>query len=316
MKRYLCLSLLALCATASAATTVNADTIKLSATVRDFQEAHPDFQVDLADDRDYVANTLGADGKPVYIGGAGTATTSGAANYNQWYNDTPGVNLTTTVDLVLDNNQVGPGGVYTFNSPSFFPIDSQLFGNENAAHNYYFTLELNTAFTYQPGTTFNVEADDDLIIFIDGQKVIDLGGVHPPQTASLDLDTLGRRSLVTELGDAFRSWCNPAGEDAEDATFSVALFSAAIAGYADGSETLLTAAERESIPAATHRIAVELAARFCADALNETFFRWDAARFDSASAHNLARTRAQLALAEQTAGQHDALRDVVAECLP
>lgn len=203
MKRYLCLSLMAICAIATAATTVNADTIKLSATVRDFQEAHPDFQVDLGDDRDYVASTLGADGKPVYIGGAGTATTSGAANYNQWYNDTPGVNLTTTVDLVLDNNQAGPGGVYTFNSPSFFPIDSQLFGNENAAHNYYFTLELNTAFTYQPGTTFNVEADDDLIIFIDGQKVIDLGGVHPPQTASLDLDTLGLTAGQTYDFDLF-----------------------------------------------------------------------------------------------------------------
>jgi len=203
MNRYLCLSILTLVAAASAATTVNADTIKLSATVRDFMEAHPDFQVDLGDDRDYVSNTLGLDGKPVYIGGAGTATTSGAANYNQWYNDTPGVNLTTTVELTLDNNQPGPGGVYTFNAPSFFPIDDQLFGNENAAHNYYFTLELNTAFTYQPGLTFNVEADDDLIIFIDGQKVIDLGGVHPPQTASLDLDTLGLTPGATYDFDLF-----------------------------------------------------------------------------------------------------------------
>ncbi len=132
----------------------------------------------------------------------------------------------------------------------------------------------------------------------------------------VDLDTLGRRSIVTELGDAFRSWCNPAGEDAEDAAFSAALFSASIAGYAAGSETLLADAERVSIPAATHRIAVELAARFCADALNETFFRWDATRFESASAHNLARTRAQLTLAEETAGRHDELLGLVAEHLP
>lgn len=171
--------------------TAFADQITLEATVRDFREAHPDFQVNLADDRDYVADMLGADGKPVYIGGAGTATTSGAANYNQWYNDTPGVNLSTKIDLVLDNGMPGQGGIYTFNAPSFFPIDSQLFGNENSAHNYYFTLELHSAFTYQPGMNFNVEADDDLIIFIDGQKVIDLGGVHPPQMASLNLDTLG-----------------------------------------------------------------------------------------------------------------------------
>ncbi len=165
--------------------------ITLTSTIRDFREDHPDFQVDLADDPNYVANHLGPDQKPVYIGGAGTASTSGEANYNQWYNDVPGVNMATTLDLVLSNGMADPGGVYTFSQPEFFPIDNQLFGNENSAHNFYFTLELHTAFTYQPGMTFNVTADDDLIVFIDGQKVIDLGGVHPPQSDTLNLDTLG-----------------------------------------------------------------------------------------------------------------------------
>lgn len=165
--------------------------ITLEATVRDFQESHPDFQVDLADDPNYVDNLLGGDGKPVYIGGAGTTSTSGAANYNQWYNDVAGVNMTTKIDLTLSNGMAGQGGVYTFSAPSFFPIDGQLFGNENSAHNYYFTLELHTAFTYQAGMTFNVTADDDLIVFIGGQKVIDLGGVHPPQNDTLNLGSLG-----------------------------------------------------------------------------------------------------------------------------
>lgn len=202
MKRH-AFALALLIIAAPAATSAFAHEITLNATIRDFQESHPDFQLDLADDRDYVAPTLGADGKPVYIGGAGTATTSGAANYNQWYNDTPGVNLTTSRDLVLSNGMANPGGVYTFSAPSFFPIDNELFGNENSAHNYYFTLELHTAFTYQPGMTFNVTADDDLIVFIDGQKVIDLGGIHPPQNDTLNLDTLGLTAGQTYDFDLF-----------------------------------------------------------------------------------------------------------------
>ncbi|MCA9255195.1 MAG: fibro-slime domain-containing protein [Phycisphaerales bacterium] len=202
MKRY-ALAFAVMLIAAPAATSAFAHEITLNATIRDFQESHPDFQLDLADDHDYVDSTLGADKKPVYIGGAGTATTSGAANYNQWYNDTPGVNMTTTRDLVLSNGMANPGGVYTFSAPSFFPIDGELFGNENSAHNYYFTLELHTAFTYQAGMTFNVTADDDLIIFIDGQKVIDLGGIHPPQNSSLNLDTLGLTAGQTYDFDLF-----------------------------------------------------------------------------------------------------------------
>ncbi len=42
---------------------------------------------------------------------------------------------------------------------------------------------------------------------------------------------------------------------------------------------------------------MELAARFCTDALEESYFGWDASRFASAAEHNLVRARAQLSLA-------------------
>ena len=42
----------------------------------------------------------------------------------------------------------------------------------------------------------------------------------------------------------------------------------------------------------------ELAARFCTDALRESYFGWNRARYESASAHNQARVRGQLLLAE------------------
>jgi hypothetical protein len=103
--------------------------------------------------------------------------------------------------------------------------------------------------------------------------------------------------IAFELGDAFRSWCNPQTEDASSSTFSMQLFSAALEGYASGSSGLLEPPEWESIAEATFTIAVELAARFCADALRERYFRWDPSRYASASEHNQARARGQLNLA-------------------
>lgn len=111
----------------------------------------------------------------------------------------------------------------------------------------------------------------------------------------VDLDTLNRMPLPLELGDAFRSWCNPAGEDAESTDFSTEFFHAALSGYASATGDWSTAEERQAIVPATLTIMVELAARFCADALQDRYFGWDPARFASRSEHNLVRARGQLA---------------------
>ena len=113
----------------------------------------------------------------------------------------------------------------------------------------------------------------------------------------IDLDTLTTMPAAIELGDALRSWCNPAAEDSVDAEFSIDLFEAAVAAYAAASDRLLEEAEWRSIPDAAFAIAVELAARFCADAFAGNYFAWDRRRYASAAEHNEARTRAQLAVA-------------------
>jgi Ser/Thr protein kinase RdoA (MazF antagonist) len=114
--------------------------------------------------------------------------------------------------------------------------------------------------------------------------------------ALLDLDTLARMPLDVELGDAARSFCAPLGEEVLQEV-EPAYFEALLRGYASGVGGRPGAAELAAVPAATARIAVELAARFCRDALEESYFGWDRARFPSASEHNLLRARAQLALA-------------------
>ena len=123
----------------------------------------------------------------------------------------------------------------------------------------------------------------------------------------VDLDTLSRMPIAVELGDALRSWCNPLGEEAPDSAVEPALFAAALRGYARGTASLLTAEERGSLVLGMQTIALELAARFCADALEEHYFGWDATRFRTRSEHNRVRATSQLALAESVARSASAL---------
>lgn len=173
-----------------------ATSIQLTGTVRDFNAqpgGHPDFETTIASDLAIVGplgSALGADRKPVYAGGAGTVTTHGAAFFNQWFNDTPGVNL--SAPLTLTATETAPNsGIYSYSNSSFFPIDNQLFGNEGRDHNFHFTFELNTRFTYQAGQTFSFTGDDDVFVYINDRLVINLGGIHPAQSGSVNLDTLG-----------------------------------------------------------------------------------------------------------------------------
>jgi Ser/Thr protein kinase RdoA (MazF antagonist) len=117
----------------------------------------------------------------------------------------------------------------------------------------------------------------------------------------LDLDTLSRWSLDVELGDAWRSWCNPVGEDSTDTRFDLSVFAAAVRGYV--AVRALSAEEREALAFAAERIALELAARFCRDVWEDRYFGWNAARFPSRPVHNLFRAKGQLALARSARDQ-------------
>lgn len=126
---------------------------------------------------------------------------------------------------------------------------------------------------------------------------------HERAICLIDLDTLSRMALPLELGDALRSWCNPAGEDRSRAWFSLEMFAAGVEGYARGAAGWITPAEWHAIVGATQTIYVELAARFCADALNESYFGWNPHEFPSRSEHNQVRAESQLQAAGSLAGQ-------------
>lgn len=111
----------------------------------------------------------------------------------------------------------------------------------------------------------------------------------------IDLDTVAPMPLHLELGDAWRSWCNPKGEDEAQASFDLNVFEASVRGYAEAGPSL-TPAERTALVYGVEVISLELSARFLADALNESYFGWNRERYESAGEHNLVRARGQWSL--------------------
>lgn len=177
--------------------------IVLNATVRDFRDTHPDFEKGISGlVTGLVQNQLGPNSKPIFVGPNGRGAISSTASFNQWYNDDPTVNSKTIVPVVL--GETAPGsGIYSFQSNAFFPIDGQLFGNQGRVHNYHFTLELHTSFTYHGGEVFQFTGDDDIWVFISNRLVVDLGGVHGAASGSVNLDTLGLTPGSTYAFDFF-----------------------------------------------------------------------------------------------------------------
>lgn len=97
-------------------------------------------------------------------------------------------------------------GTYVFESQSFFMLDDKGFKNDASAnrnHNFAFTMELHSEFTYKPDLVFEFSGDDDVWAFINGKLAMDLGGIHKSEDGSIRLNDIAN-SFGLEVGKSYK----------------------------------------------------------------------------------------------------------------
>jgi fibro-slime domain-containing protein len=207
-------------------TTDPPETLEVAATYRDFialptagNASHPDFQAFGGSDptTGLVQDQLGSDGKPVYADicdGDGPVTDppcpdgqqlTTQANFDQWYRDVPGVNVTLVERMSLMRQA---DGSYLFPDPAFFPFDGSGWvasGEENASdtHNFGFTSEVRYWFEFRGDEVLTFSGDDDVWVFIGGQLALDLGGLHPERNGTVTLDVDTAAALGLKVGNIY-----------------------------------------------------------------------------------------------------------------
>jgi fibro-slime domain-containing protein len=131
---------------------------------------------------------------------AGTAIAAGvidasggitsAETFGEWFRPVMEKNmgLLHSITLVDDGT-----GVYTYIDDEFHPIDGRGLENEGQPHNHFFTYHIAADFTYQVCGNQFIEFDgaDDAWIFVNGQLVMDRGGVLPGVSQIIEMDRLG-----------------------------------------------------------------------------------------------------------------------------
>ncbi|KAM9989214.1 hypothetical protein ACTFIY_005261 [Dictyostelium cf. discoideum] len=187
--------------------TYSQSNIKLSFLVYDHTPSrNPDFEAANSGrvEKGLVKADLGTDGTPVYCcGSSKKASITSETTFYSWFHNKPGTNLPINKEITLTQSTTN-SNIYSYTNNSFFIIDGEGFDdktkypNENLyydttkkARNFHYCAQTHTQFQYKTGDVFSFTGDDDVWVFINNKLAVDLGGMHPPSSSSVNLDRLG-----------------------------------------------------------------------------------------------------------------------------
>ncbi|XP_019635900.1 PREDICTED: uncharacterized protein LOC109478676 [Branchiostoma belcheri] len=199
------------------------DDLDLPITYYDFSVNHPDFD----------GTRQGELGEPIYVNspfGAFLALSDTPAtdSISQWFASVPNVNYVRQATLRLDKQNATD--TYRYYSDSFFPMDGLGYRSEqqrdcnNILHNFGFTLAIRVAITYTGNEIITVGGGDELWLFVDKQKVVDLRrqkGDGSTNTACRKISLLpakedGGGSIVPVSGNVTGGECVPGNSASND----------------------------------------------------------------------------------------------------
>lgn len=183
--------------------------------LRDFSAGHLDFGTAPSSGMglymDMVEPSLDADGKPTYTGSGDLVDASSLTNgllgdsvsmltkdvdpavdsdtsFRQWFRDVPNVNVSAVFPITLRRDATK--GKYVFDDR----FDTHFTSITKTNKNRHFTWEVALQFTYVEKAidqTFVFGGNDDMWVYLNGELIADIGGMHSLTSVTVDMKSLG-----------------------------------------------------------------------------------------------------------------------------
>ncbi|MEY3142082.1 MAG: hypothetical protein RLY21_575 [Planctomycetota bacterium] len=183
---------------------------------RSFMLGHPDFGLEANAARQWwaIGSRLDADGKPAVTKLAGSVGASRRAiasesSFMTWFRDTAGQNVALPRSLAVGRVQsfghtaADPRWVYNVTGGSLGVDRNDGYGDNfdpwpsvgSMTANSSFTVELGCSFVYRQdkGQWLYIKSSNDVLVYLDGQLLIDIGGQSQPTARSIDLNSIAAK---------------------------------------------------------------------------------------------------------------------------